>query len=212
MTPVLFDLDGTLIDASGDLHAACNALRADHRLPPVDLATVHRYIGPGRPFMVRGVLAEAGDIDLDAEMARFGEHIRQTEPSGTRVLPGARQALVALQGRPLAVVTNKPQENTDAVLDGLGLRDLVPVAVGPAPGRPLKPDPQMLHLALEQLGCDPDGGWYIGDAVTDVLAGRAAGLRTVAVTWGMATAERLAEAEPDALVDDFDSLVALLVG
>jgi len=210
--PLLLDLDGTLVDATGDLLYAVNALRAEHGGEPLDRAAVHALIGPGRRYLVHGATQDL-ELDLDAALVRFAEHLRTHEPRGTVVLDGIHPALRTLaQHHPLAVVTNKPQENADRVVDGLGLRPPVRVVVGPQPGRANKPDPQMLVEALHALGAPSTGAVMVGDAVSDLLAGQAAGLRTLGVTWGLASAAELQAARPDALVDTPRALVDVIAG
>jgi phosphoglycolate phosphatase-like HAD superfamily hydrolase len=103
----------------------------------------------------------------------------------------------------------------ERIADALGLRTLLQAVVGARPQVPVKPDPRLLELAVEELEStghriDPSSSWMVGDSRNDILAGRAMGMRTMAVTWGFSPPEQLEEYEPDEIVDSFEEAARLL--
>jgi phosphoglycolate phosphatase len=107
----------------------------------------------------------------------------------------------------LAVATTKRTAMARELVEALGLDAFLDHVQG-SDGLPHKPAPDVVLAALAALSAD--GAWMVGDTVTDLQAGRAAGLRTYGVSWGTHDAARLAEAEPDALEADLARLLELV--
>ncbi len=185
MTPTacLFDLDGTLVDSVADLAGAVNLLRTELGLASLPVARVRTYVGDGASMLVRRSLGE--ELFTEKHLQRFltlyGEHLLDH----TAPYPGIIEFLEHHQGRPMAVVTNKPLAPTLELLDGLQLGGFFPVVVGGDSFSEKKPHPQPVIEALRMLGADPAGAVMIGDHHTDLRAGRAAGIATCFCSWGM---------------------------
>jgi phosphoglycolate phosphatase len=209
---VVFDLDGTLIDSSRDLATAVNAALRHFApaLPPVPLETVRSFIGSGaRVLMARSVAHVGLDRDpeevLPAFLSAYGRCLLDT----TRLYDGVEQALAALGGHALAVLTNKPGDMSRTILDGLGVgRRFVRVyGGGDLPSR--KPDPEGIFRLLAESGLPPEDAAMVGDSAIDVRTGRAAGIRTIGVSYGFDWASLTAE-PPDIVIDDMRSLPSVL--
>jgi phosphoglycolate phosphatase len=127
----------------------------------------------------------------------------------TRLFPGVREALDRLHGRTLAVLTNKPGGLSRTILAGLGVADRVARiwGAGDVPGH--KPEPTGLLRLLAALETAPRDAMMVGDSAVDVKTGRAAGVRTVGVTWGLRPQDLQLD-PPDLLIDDMRELPALL--
>lgn len=209
---VVFDLDGTLIDSAQDIAAAVNHALARARLPTLSLERVKGFVGDGaRTLLLRASGLPAGDARLETLLADFLEYYGAHGTTFTRPLPGATAALETLGARlPLALATNKQRKSTEMVLAALGLERhfRVVVAGGDSP-RP-KPSPEQLEYVAQRLGVETRELVMVGDGPQDVLAGQAAGARTVAVRGGMASDERLLATEPDAALASLEELPALL--
>jgi phosphoglycolate phosphatase len=209
---VVFDLDGTLIDASCDLAAAVNAAIGTLApgAAPLPLETVRRFIGDGARMLVARGLERAGlglavEEVLPVFLDRYHERLLET----TRLYPGVEEALELLRDRRLAVLTNKPGDLSRAILSGLGVAERFERVWGGGdfPGR--KPDPAGLRILMDELGAAPGETLMVGDSAVDVRTGRAAGVRTVGVTYGLSP-ESLAEEPPDHLIGDLRELTDLL--
>lgn len=206
-----FDLDGTLLDTSGDLGAAVNHALGLVGRDPVPLKAVSGLIGGGARLMLSRALALTGGadgIDQDALFANLLAYYGANIAVHTTLYPGAVAMLDALAaaGTKLAVVTNKREAMTRKLFGALGLTTRFSCIIG-AGRYPLKPAPDALHAMVAQLG----GGAaaFVGDTTFDTRAARAAGLPSVAVSFGFCDAPpHLLEA--DAVIDHFDELVPTL--
>src|SRR5262249_55393874 len=137
---ILFDFDGTLADSYPAIAASVNHVRALHGLAPLLVEEVRRHVGRGPAYLLEHTVPGA---DLAADWPRYRAHHPSVMLEGTRLLPGAREAVVALaqESRLLAVCSNKPRAFTARLLDHLGLAKWVSVVLGPEDvGRP-KPAP-----------------------------------------------------------------------
>lgn len=179
----LFDLDGTLVDSAADLATGINLLRGELALAPLDLPTVRSYVGDGATALVRRALPEGwySEAQLQRFLALYAEHLLEQ----TTVYPGIREFLDRLEGKQLAVVTNKPLGFSLQLLDGLNLRRYFPVVLGGESCAAKKPDPQPVLEALRQLGASPQSAVMIGDHHTDLRAGRSAGVQICFCAWGI---------------------------
>lgn len=205
---VVFDLDGTLVDSLADLQGALASTLAQDGLPAPTLAATRAYIGDGarqlveRAYVANGAALPAGAVE------RFLAHYLPRVNRETKPYPGIPEVLDALLagGMRLAVCTNKPRAQTVAILASTGLdRRFTTVVCGD--DRPYrKPDPRHVQLALSSLG-DPRGAVMIGDGINDVLAGRAAGLRTIAVRYGYGDADQYGA---DAVIDEPSEIVSAI--
>jgi phosphoglycolate phosphatase len=209
---VVFDLDGTLVDSSRDLAAAVNATlaRLAPGMPPLGLDTVCSFIGNGARALVARSLREAGlpappeDV-LPLFLAEYAAHLLDT----TRLYPGVAEALDALAGRELAVLTNKPGEMSRTILRGLGVAERFFRVYGGDDLPTRKPDPEGLQRLMAEANVGPRETALVGDSAIDVRTARAAGVRAVAVRYGF-DPDGLAAEPPDALLGDLRELPALL--
>ena len=180
--PILFDLDGTLVDSVADLATAINLLRSELNLPPLTVPAVRACVGDGATMLVRRTLGE--DLFDPAHLQRFltlySEHLAEE----TTLYPGIQSCLDSLADRPLAVVTNKPYQQTIDLLHALNLTRYFPVIIGGDSCPVKKPDPTPVKVALQRLGATAAGAIMIGDHHTDLKSGQAAGLDVCFCTWG----------------------------
>lgn len=184
----VFDLDGTLIDSRRDLAEAANIARRAVALPPLPMETVVGYVGDGIDALIARLIVEPARR-AEAKAA-FAAHYLDHCSVHTQLYTGVLPALSALAdaGWLLAVATNKPLRFAQRILADLGLATLLGDRLrGGDHAR--KPDPGQLVDLLATTGADPARSWMIGDHHTDVLAGRAAGLRIVWCAWGLGHAD-----------------------
>lgn len=215
MRSAIFDLDGTLADTSGDLIAAANHCFArrgvEVRLDPVaDAATALR----GGRAMLRlgyGRLGEVDEAVVDADYPLLLEAYEAGIAETTYLYPGAVVALdrLAADGWALGVCTNKPERLARILLDKLGVLDRFGALLGADTLPVRKPDPLHYVRTVEGVGGRPERSVLIGDSVTDRDTARNAGVPIVLVGFGPAAGSMEALA-PDAILDHFDALPALL--
>ncbi|MEQ8805347.1 MAG: phosphoglycolate phosphatase [Rhodospirillales bacterium] len=213
---IVFDLDGTLIDSVPDIQAALNWLMARSGRRAVARDEVVGMVGDGVPKLVeRGFLATGGlpDGGLEDPTADFTRHYEANAATLTRPFPGAEGALAALRdaGCALGVCTNKPAGATREILEALALAPLFSAVAGgdTLPGV-RKPDPRHLMHVLDALGVAAKDAVMVGDSHNDVNVAKAAGVPTVAVTFGYAHGP-VHDLGADVLIDHFDDLVPALL-
>lgn len=207
---VVFDLDGTLVDSSIDLASSVNALLAELApgVPALPLPVVRGFIGEGAAILISRSLARAGvAVPLEQALPVFLAAYRRRLLETTRPYAGVPEALQALSGHTLAVLTNKPGDLSRLLLDGLGLsaRFRHVLGGGDLPAR--KPDPVGLLELMRRTGCGLRQTLFVGDSRVDVETGRAAAVPVLGVTWGL-DPEGLRDAGPDLLLDTPEALVA----
>lgn len=176
--PVVFDLDGTLIDSAPDIHAAVNAVMQDHRLEPLTLAHIRRFIGGGVDVLWQKIIRHiAGDPAMQPDLVASFMVRYHAATALTRMFPGAEQALGVLadRGHPLGICTNKPLGPTEAILNHFGILGLFGVVIGGDSLPEKKPDPAPLRAAFAALGADPSApkGLYVGDSEFDATCAAA---------------------------------------
>jgi phosphoglycolate phosphatase len=207
---VAFDLDGTLIDSRLDIAAACNHVLAAAGRSPLAPEVIATLIGDG----VRALVSKAFALPLDAPelddletafVTRYAAHPVER----TTWMPGALEALQALRGLPLAILTNKARRVTLAVLDALGVSAHFAFVYAGGDG-PLKPHPEAVLAVARGLSVAPEALWVVGDGWQDLDSAHAAGAVAVAVLGGFTTEARLLEGRPDALLGSLVELPALV--
>ena len=215
MTPdglVVFDLDGTLVDSASDLASAVNATlsRLAPAAPPLPLDRIRSFVGHGAGMLVARALEEAGLPHRPEDvLPLYLEVYRGRMLETTTLYPGVSEALDALRGHALAVLTNKPGDMSRAILDGLGVASRFARICGPEDVPRRKPDPAGLLWLMQDAGVGPAAAAMVGDSPVDVRTGRAAGVLTVGVTYGL-DPDGLRTDPPDVLLDDLRGLPDLL--
>jgi phosphoglycolate phosphatase len=205
----IFDLDGTLVDSRHDLATAVNLMRRDVGLTPLPLDLVVSFVGDGLRRLVERSLRDAapGAVDVVRATALLREHYAAHLLDETCLYPGVRAGLEALVRQPchLAIVTNKPTEPACRICQGLGIRVFFGLILGGDACERMKPDPLPLLRVLQATGAEAGASWMVGDNVTDLEAGRRAGLRRCFCRFGFGHAgAEAADLAVDSLVEFAD--------
>ncbi len=184
---VLFDLDGTLADTAPDLAAALNKMRTDRGLDPMPLDPLRRMASSGARGLVGvGFGLKPGDADYEAHRVEFLDNYERALHVHTRLFDGVPELLEKLETMPRkwGVVTNKASRFTDPLARSIGFTQRASCVVSGDTTPHAKPHPAPLLHAARVSGVDPAHCIYVGDDLRDIQAGQAAGMRTLAVTWG----------------------------
>jgi N-acetyl-D-muramate 6-phosphate phosphatase len=183
---VLFDLDGTLLDSAPDLYAALLAQCAEEGVPPPPYAPVREVVSRGARAVLRCAFADRGESALEALTPRYLQLYQDVMALQTRSFDGIDDLLARIEAHSLrwGIVTNKAAFLTDELIRRIGWADRASAVVSGDTLPVKKPDPAPVLLACERAGVDPTRCLFVGDDRRDVLAGAAAGLYTVAVSWG----------------------------
>lgn len=202
---LLFDLDGTLVDGAAAIHDSFEHAVATRGHDPVDRAKIAGMIGAPLRLMFRE-LCRVDDRE-SAELVRvYRARFEEMAPTLVRPTPGMREALAAFPELPMAIVTTKAVEPARTVLKALGIEERFGAVVGVDTVRRPKPDPEAVRVALSRLGVGAMRAVFVGDTIMDVLAGKAAQTRTIALLNGHGDADELRAAAPDALIGDLTDL------
>jgi N-acetyl-D-muramate 6-phosphate phosphatase len=184
---ILFDLDGTLVDSAPDLAAAADIMRTKRGLPPHGPDAYRHMTGAG----ARGLLEVAfgaypGDAAFEVLKKEFLDHYESMLFEQTLPFQGVAELLSALHLRdiPWGIVTNKAERFTLPLVAHTPVFDNAAVVVSGDTTPHAKPHPAPLLEAARRLGVDPAKCIYVGDDERDVVAGKAAGMKTVGACYG----------------------------
>ena len=197
---LIFDLDGTLVDTRRDLANAVNyALRQLHK-DEVDVDTVTSYVGDGVRKLLERALGEVAKTQLEAAHRHFRSYYHEHIADFSQPYSGVREMLTHFAHKQKAVLTNKPQEFTEALLQRLALRRHFAMVIGGQSHLKLKPDPQAVFNILRDFDLPAPRTLIIGDGENDILVGKAAKIVTCAAAYGFRPLEKLCALQPDFVI------------
>ena len=212
---VIFDVDGTLVDSQGDIVGSMTRAFEAVGLSVPDRSEILSVVGLSLEVIMPRLAPDASDQDhalmVETYKAAY-QDLRAAKGSvmSSPLYPGARDVLDTLRAEPetlLGVATGKSRRGLDTLLDGHELRGYF-VTEQVADHHPSKPHPAMLFEALSDTGMDADRAVMIGDTSFDIDMAKAAGLKTIGVSWGYHGREKLAQA--DVVIDRFEELLPVL--
>ena len=206
---VLFDVDGTLLDTRDAWVAAFDAGLAAIRKTSMSGSEAAQWIGTPIETIYAERCGLAGD-ELVRAVREFQRVEAESVREGMRAYPRIREALADLSAWRLAVVTNKRHDTAVEALRVTGLLPFFALVVGGDSVPHKKPAPDPVLQAAASLGVPPGDCAVVGDTEADVRAGKAAGARSIGVTWGYGTRARLEAAGVDYLIETPDALPPLL--
>jgi len=184
---VLLDLDGTLIDTAPDMGAALNNLLVEENYAPLPLESIRPWVSQGGLVLTRlGFADKVSEAEIEPLRQRFLQHYRAIVADDSRLFDGFEAVLAELESRRIAwgIVTNKPEWLTWPLLERLDLAQRAAVVIGGDTLAQRKPDPMPLRTAAERIGVNAADCVYLGDDERDVIAGNAAGMKTLIAAWG----------------------------
>jgi len=197
---LIFDLDGTLVDTRRDLANAVNyALRQMGR-NEIDLETMTGYVGDGIRKLLERALGSAAESEVEIARQHFRHFYFDHIADFSKPYPGIPELLEYFSGTKKAVLTNKPHEFTEALLQRLEICGYFEMIIGGQPNLKLKPDPEAVLKILHHLQVAPSRAIMIGDGENDILAGKAAMMKTCAATYGFRPPEKLSALQPDFVI------------
>lgn len=209
-----FDLDGTLLDTSGDLAAAVNhAITAIGR-PAYPPDAIRPFVGKGARVMLERALAASGECTpalLDDRLPVLLDYYQQNLAIHSIPYPGCVAMLDALaaRGLKLAICTNKAERFAIPLMEQIGLSDRFATIIGGDTVGIAKPDPAPIREMIARAG----GGRtaFLGDTINDIAGARNAGIASIAVSFGFLEGP-VENLEADAVIHHFDDLVPMLEG
>lgn len=207
----LFDLDGTLLDTAPDLAYALNALRVECALPPLPYAPIRAQVSNGSFAVVRVGFPDAAEAQFTQLRARFLQLYGARLAHQTRPFPGFAEVLEQLEAHriPWGIITNKPAAFTEPLLQQLGLYERAACVLSGDSLPVQKPNPLPLITAAQRIGLPPNRCLYLGDALRDAQAARAAGMTSLGARFGyIAEGENVSAWPVDGWLDEPRDLLA----
>lgn len=184
---ILFDLDGTLIDSAPDLGAAADKLRTDRGLPALPIESYRHMAGAGARGMISVAFGYSPEHpDFASLKEEFLSNYERRMTLDTRIFDGVAELIGRIGSLGLAwgVVTNKAARFTVPLTASMALFEQAGVVICGDTTPHSKPHPEPLLEAARRIGMAPERCVYVGDDERDIVAGRAAGMATVAATYG----------------------------
>jgi phosphoglycolate phosphatase len=210
----LFDFDGTLVDSQHAIQACMEATFAAEKLTPPTLQQTHRIIGLPLELCLARLAPEADEATVTRLVDGYKHAFHALRLNSGFVEPlfdGALEALDALTaaGWTLGIATGKNRRGLDAVLGSHGLHPRF-ATLQTSDRAPGKPDPTMIHQAMEETGFGPENTVMIGDTVFDMAMARNANVRGLGVSWGYHDDAELIEHGAECVLANFAELLPAL--
>lgn len=211
-TSIVFDLDGTLADSTDCIVTAAQRIAQTYNLPSVEDEDIRLLIGQPLSKMLHILFHIEGAL-LEEAIAAYSREYVELTTTHERLFDGSLPLLSKLReaGFSLAIATGKSQSGADNATKRLGLVPWFDSIHGILPNTPGKPDPAVLLRAMTALNVEPSDCIMVGDTTYDIDLAKAIGVRTVGVSWGVHSTERLQEREPTFFAHDFDELERYLI-
>jgi len=205
---IIFDLDGTLVDTSGDITNALNYALKPYGLRDLTVEDTIKMVGEGITRLIEKILENERIQMRDTVIKRFLDYYSEHLVDFSTLYPHVRETLEKLNGYKKAVISNKREYLSTRLLDKLDLLKYFDLVVGSDTTSERKPSAIPVIYVFTKLGVNPDESIIVGDSNYDIEAGKKAGLKTVAVTYGYRERQYLIDA--DYIIDSMKDLLTLL--
>ena len=209
---IIFDLDGTIVNSIFDITDGVNYVLTKMNRENVSVMEVQSMVGSGVKKLIKLALNDISDeVIIENALKLFQEYYSQNLITKTRPYDGVIKTLEQLSNFKKAIYSNKPQDLTDKVISGLGLDSYFDMVQGSDTTKyKTKPSPEGIHYILKKLNVKPENTIMVGDSTHDILAGKRAGVRTCAVTYGYREEKVLINESPDYLIHELPELLSIL--
>jgi phosphoglycolate phosphatase len=207
---LIFDLDGTLADSRLDVANAIRYALVQLGHAPLPHEEIYSFVGNGIQRSIERMLGTQAPDIVEQAIKLYRQHYGQHLLDHTVLYPHVKETLDAFHYKKKAIISNKRQEPSVAILEGLGISHHFNMILGGDQVEEKKPAPEAVFRTVDQLAVAPGDAIIIGDSPEDIQAGRAAGLITCGVTYGFHPQERLLAEKPDYLIDSLKQLRELI--
>ncbi|MCE5231601.1 HAD hydrolase-like protein [bacterium] len=209
---LVYDMDGTLVDAFVDIQTGVNNVLAQFGLPPRTYEEVRRGVGEGARNLIKRMVPPGADVDADALYVAYRTYYAEHPIVRAGLYPGVGETLDKLKARGIkqAILTNKPDEVARPICDKLDLTRRIDGIWGEIDGEASKPDAEAILAIVKHFGLQPHECAMVGDGRPDCAVAKAAGTKLFGVAWGQLTKEELEEQQADTILERFDELNSLI--
>jgi phosphoglycolate phosphatase len=206
---IIFDLDGTLVDAYEAITKSFNFTMLKTGYPPRSAAAIRRAVGWGDKNLLAPFVAVH---DLDKALAVYRRHHARSLIRYSRLFPSVKRILAGLKERGLllAVASNRPTKFSRLLIRHLAIGRYFDYMLCADRLKKGKPDPAILRAIMTKFRVKPAQTLYVGDMVIDAQAGRRAKVKTVIVTTGSSHAGEIRKQKPWRIIPRFTGFTKLI--
>ena len=207
---VIYDFDGVIADTAADIAGAVQAAQKQYGKEIMDIPKIISFVGFGAKYLIDRCLPHMTEEEQAEALCWYKEYYHFHSCVDTELYPTVGETLRAVADAGIAqcVVTNKPEPITKKIVAELGVDSYFTLILGPESLEKMKPDPEGLLKCVRETG--RSRGIMVGDSYTDILAGKAAGMETCGVLYGMGNREKLLEAGADHYIEKLEKLLSLI--
>lgn len=199
----IFDLDGTLLNAIGDIEDACNFALVQNNFPKIKTEKYKEVLGGGRKKIIETFIPteHINEENIDKVLSAFNSYYKSNMMNKTTPYEGIIQLLDELNTNNIitAIVSNKPHEFTKEIVNHY-FKDKIKIVFGQRNGFDLKPNPDTLLEVINILNFDKNDCIFIGDTEIDIKTAKNANIKSVGVSWGYRSLQKLQEEGADYVV------------
>jgi pyrophosphatase PpaX len=204
---IVFDFDGTIVDSTNMVFKVLNDALKKRSLPTIEIELLGRMSGlpVGDIVNTKTYISESTAKEIEKDV--FDAYTVFCRTS-CQLLPQVENTLKTLKSKQIKIglLTATPSKSLKAVAEKFSLNDYFDIILAKGDAKN-KPNPEGLEKIITEFGIEKDECLYVGDSPIDILTGKAAGIKTIAVTTGLATIQQLKEAKPDNIIPNLDKLL-----
>lgn len=207
---VIYDFDGVVADTAADIAGAVQAAQRQYGTEVMDIPGIISFVGFGAKYLIDRCLPALTEQERTEALGWYKEYYHSHSCAETALYPTVGDTLRRIADRGIAqcVVSNKPEPITKKIVDELGVKEYFTLILGPESLEKMKPDPEGLLLCARETG--RSRGIMVGDSYTDILAGKAAGMKTCGALYGIGNREKLLEVGADYYIEKLEELLSFL--
>ena len=207
---VIFDLDGTLVDSKYDLTLAVNFIRRKYGFSDLSALEVASYLGSGIKRLVDSLLPNISDAEKKDAFEQFNNYYSIHLVDTTVVYNGVIELLEALKDINKVVLSNKTEIYSRKIVENLGLSKYFAKIYGGDTFSEKKPSCLPINSIINEFNTQKEHVWMVGDGVNDVLAGKSAGISTIAVLYGYSSRQKIESNSPSFIAKNPSEIISYL--
>ena len=210
---VIFDLDGTLVDSLDDLVLSANEARRFFKLPPLPKEEIASFVGDGMVMFVKRLFKDS-PVEVEEAIEKFREKYSLHLTDNTRFYKGMPECVNRLKKADfkVGILSHKTERFSKMVIEQLGMIEVFDFIYGGDSFDEKKPSPLPIVKILEEFKGDRRKSFMIGDSCNDILSGKGAGIKTIAVVFGFNGTSHLKECKADFTARTPDEICKIILG
>lgn len=207
---LIFDLDGTVIDSLKDIALAVNYVRTSYNLPKAKLSDIKSFIGDGAKVLLQKSISHLNENEVQKNILKYNNYYRKHLLDNTVLYPGMKKVIQFFHNKDKVILSNKSEEFSKKIIDRLDASQYFQFVYGGDSYKKCKPDPEPIKNIMKQFKVGKKDTVIIGDGVNDILAAKAAGIKSIAVGYGYSQKEILKKLNPDYFVDRAEDILKII--